>query len=48
VAGGSRAVVIGTGGLAAVISEESRGIEKIDSNLTLDGLRLIWQRNRPS
>jgi type III pantothenate kinase len=47
-AGGARAIVIGTGGLAEVISEESRGIEKIDSNLTLDGLRLIWQRNRSS
>jgi type III pantothenate kinase len=47
-AGGSGAIVIGTGGLAEVISEESRGIEKIDANLTLDGLRLIWQRNQPS
>jgi len=43
--GGDRATVIGTGGLAGVISEESRAIQKIEPNLTLDGLRLIWQRN---
>jgi type III pantothenate kinase len=45
-AGGDRATVIGTGGLAGVISEESRAIQKIEPDLTLDGLRLIWQRNR--
>jgi type III pantothenate kinase len=44
--GGDRAMVIGTGGLAEVISEESRGIQKIERDLTLDGLRLIWQRNQ--
>jgi type III pantothenate kinase len=44
--GGDKAVVIGTGGLAEVISEASSGIQKIERDLTLDGLRLIWQRNR--
>ncbi len=44
--GGEHAIVIGTGGLAGVIAEESRGIERIDPDLTLDGLRLIWQKNR--
>jgi type III pantothenate kinase len=44
--GGATAIVIGTGGLAEVIAEASSGIQKIDPDLTLDGLRLIWQRNR--
>lgn len=44
--GGERAMVIGTGGLAGVIAEESRGIQRIEPDLTLDGLRLIWQKNR--
>lgn len=45
---GDEAIVIGTGGLAEVISEESRAIQKIEPDLTLDGLRLIWQKNRTS
>ena len=44
--GGPRAVVIGTGGLADVISGETRSIQHVEPNLTLDGLRLIWERNR--
>lgn len=44
-AGGDRATVIGTGGLVEVICEESRSIQQIEPDLTLDGLRLIWQRN---
>jgi type III pantothenate kinase len=43
-AGGEQAIVIGTGGLAEVIAEESRGIQKLEPDLTLDGLRLIWTR----
>lgn len=43
--GGDRATVIGTGGLVEVICEESRSIQQIEPDLTLDGLRLIWQRN---
>lgn len=43
--GGDRATVIGTGGLAGLLAEESRAIEKIEPDLTLNGLRLIWQRN---
>ena len=42
--GGDRAVVIATGGLADVISGESAAIQHVDPNLTLDGLRLIWER----
>ena len=43
-AGGDKAVVVATGGLAAVISGESTAIQHVDPNLTLDGLRLIWER----
>jgi len=42
---GDRAVVIATGGLADVLSGQSRAIQHVDQNLTLDGLRLIWQRH---
>jgi type III pantothenate kinase len=45
-AGGEKAVVIATGGLADVLSGESSAIQHVDSNLTLDGLRLIWERSR--
>lgn len=48
VAGGEDAVVIATGGLAGVLSSEARGIHHVEPNLTLEGLRLIWQRNRPA
>jgi type III pantothenate kinase len=37
-------VVIATGGLADVISGGSATIQHVDANLTLDGLRLIWER----
>jgi type III pantothenate kinase len=46
--GGDRAVVIATGGLADVISGESSTIQHVDANLTLDGLRLIWERRGSS
>lgn len=42
---GSRPRVIATGGLASVIAPASKFIEKIDETLTLDGLRLIYERN---
>jgi type III pantothenate kinase len=42
---GDRAIVIATGGLAPVLSDESEAIQHVDANLTLDGLRLIWERN---
>lgn len=38
--------IIATGGLARLVVEDSRFIETIDDMLTLDGLRLIYERNR--
>ena len=43
---GSPAKVIATGGLARQISEDSRYIETIDDMLTLDGLLILFERNR--
>ena len=43
---GSRPRVIATGGLAPVIAEASQLIEQVDKMLTLDGLRLIYERNK--
>jgi type III pantothenate kinase len=38
--------IIATGGLARLIVDDSRFIDTIDDMLTLDGLRLIYERNR--
>lgn len=38
--------VIATGGLARKVAPETDAIDVVDDNLMLEGLRLIWQRNR--
>jgi type III pantothenate kinase len=42
---GAAARVIATGGLASLIAPESETIEEVDEFLTLDGLRLLHDRN---
>ncbi len=38
--------VIATGGLAALLARDSEHIEEVDEDLTLKGLKLIYDRNR--
>jgi type III pantothenate kinase len=37
--------VLATGGLAATIAPLAKGIERVDEDLTLEGLRLLWELN---
>jgi type III pantothenate kinase len=43
---GEDALVVATGGMALMVAEESKVIDKLDGLLTLKGLRLIYERNR--
>ncbi len=38
--------VIATGGLASLFAEESEHIDEVDSELTLKGLKIVYDRNR--
>jgi type III pantothenate kinase len=44
---GGHALCVATGGLADVIAPETPLIEHVDPDLTLHGLRIVWERNRP-
>ena len=43
---GAQPRVIASGGLAHLIAQDSRYISEIDDRLTLDGLRILFERNR--
>jgi type III pantothenate kinase len=42
-----RGKVVATGGLAAVIARYTKIFDVVDDDLTLKGLQLLWERNRP-
>jgi type III pantothenate kinase len=43
---GGDAICVATGGLADVIAPETALIQHVDPDLTLDGLRIVWERNQ--
>lgn len=45
---GSRPKVVATGGLAYVIATAATLVDEIDDNLTMEGLRILYQRNLPA
>ena len=42
---GETAPVVATGGLAELIAPHAETIDEVDPLLTLEGLRLVWDRN---
>jgi len=43
---GGNALCVATGGLADIIAPETSLIQHVDPDLTLHGLRIVWDRNR--
>jgi type III pantothenate kinase len=43
---GEQPQIVATGGLARMIAEDSRYIQEIEEWLTIDGLRILFERNR--
>ena len=46
--GAPAAPVVATGGLADLIAPHTRTVTAVDPELTLHGLRLVWERNHPA
>jgi len=44
---GQEAQVVATGGLAGRVASESKTIQRVEPFLTLEGLRIIFEKNRP-
>ena len=40
--------MIATGGLAQRIATETESIERVEPFLTLEGLRILYEKNRPA
>ncbi len=45
---GDRALCVATGGMADVLAGETSAIQRVEKDLTLQGLRMIWARKRSS
>jgi type III pantothenate kinase len=43
---GDRAICIATGGMAGILANETTAIERVEPDLTLQGLRIIWGRRK--
>jgi type III pantothenate kinase len=43
---GGNAICVATGGLASIIAPETPRIHHVDPDLTLHGLRIVWERNQ--
>lgn len=39
-------IVIATGGLANLIARETKSIDKVESDLTLEGLKILYEKNK--